>query len=104
MDEKVEKVENPIEKLEHQIKELTFMVKTMVDNKKYKTQACQRRAAREYYARNKDTMRMKIQTAINNRKRRERKKDLKNQAPKEQEQPPEQPQPQQTTQTPFLGY
>jgi len=99
MVENLEKVENPIEKLEHQIKELTFMVKSMVDNKKYKTQPCQRRAAREYYARNKDTMRMKIQTAINNRNRRERKKDLKNQ-PKEQEQP----QPHQTTQTPFLGY
>ena len=64
--------EKTVEKLEQQIKELTDMVKTMLNNKTYKTPACQRRASREYYARNKDTMEMKIKSAINNRKRRDR--------------------------------
>ena len=96
MVENVEKLENLDEKIKA-MEELVKRMEDLVNNKTYKTPACQRRAAREYYARNKDTMRMKIQTAINNRNRRERKKDLKNQ-PKEQEQP------QQTTQTPFLGY
>jgi cobalamin-dependent methionine synthase I len=101
--ENLEKVENPIEKLEEQIKELTIMVKTMVNNKTYKTQACQRKAAREYYARNKDTLEFKIKSAINNRKRRDRRiLILKQQREKEQER--KEPQEIPNNMPIFLGY
>jgi predicted lipase len=92
-----------IEKLEQQIKELTIMVKTMVDNKTYKTPSSQRKASREYYARNKDTLEMKVKIAISNKLRRDRKHlILKQQREKELENSKEIPK--QTTQTPFLGY
>ena len=98
--ENVEKVE----KLEDKIKEMTDLIKRMedlVNNKTYKTPECQRRASREYYARNKDTMEMKIKSAINNRKRRDRRKlILKQQRENELEKTQEQP-----NNTPiFLGY
>ena len=105
--ENLEKVENPIEKLEEQIKELTIMVKTMVNNKTYKTPACQRKAAREYYARNKDTLEFKIKSAINNRKRRDRRiLILKQQREKEQEKTQERKEPQEIPNNIpiFLGY
>jgi hypothetical protein len=83
--ENVEKVE----KLEEKIKEMEDLIKRMedlVNNKTYKTQACQRKASREYYARNKDTLEFKIKSAINNRKRRDRRiLILKQQREKEQE-------------------
>jgi len=78
-----------VEKLEEKIKEMEDLIKRMedlVNNKTYKTPACQRKAAREYYARNKDTLEFKIKSAINNRKRRDRRiLILKQQREKEQE-------------------
>jgi hypothetical protein len=99
--ENVEKVE----KLEEKIKEMEDLIKRMedlVNNKTYKTPACQRKAAREYYARNKDTMEMKIKSAINNRKRRDRRKLILKQQRENQEKTQERKDPQEIPI--FLGY